>query len=88
MATLKDDKFDLFMHLFNYGIPDTMYPKEEIPISFNIMNGDFIKTYESSVSERKMRKFALDKISHTQVSKQMKIIGKENQKKVLIVTGI
>lgn len=76
MATLKN-KFDSFMFLFNYGVPDIMEPREEEPLSYNIINGDFIKTYKSSVSEKKMRGLALDKISNMQVSKQMKIVEPE-----------
>lgn len=74
MATVKNYKFDNFMYLFNYGVPDIMEPREEEPVSFNIVDGDFVRTYKSSVSEEKIRKLILDKIPHMQISKQMNII--------------
>lgn len=77
MATLENYKFNNFMFIFNYGTSIITEPRKEEPLSFNIINGDFIKTYESTVSEKKMRELALNKISHMQVSKQMKIIEPE-----------
>lgn len=77
MTTVKNNKFDKFMYSFNYDVPNITEPRKEEPLSFNIMIGDFIKVYKSSESEKKMRELALDKISHMQVSRQMKIIEPE-----------
>lgn len=74
MATVKNYKFDNFMYLFNYGVQSIMEPREEEPVLFNIIDGNFIKTYQSTVSERKMCELILDKISYTQITKEMKII--------------
>ncbi len=74
MATVKNDEFDNFMYLFNYGVPNTLYPKEEEPLYFNIIDRNHIRIYKSTNSKKQMQKLALDKIPHTQVSKEIKII--------------
>ena len=74
MATLKDYKFDNFMYVFNYGALNTTLPKEEVPISFNVIDRDHIRIYRSTNSKKQMQKLVLDKISHMQVIKKVKII--------------
>lgn len=74
MATLKEYKFDSFMHVFNYGVLNTTLPKEEVPISFNVIDRDHIRIYRSTNSKKQMQKLVLDKISHMQVTKKVKII--------------
>lgn len=74
MVTVKNYKLENFIFVFNNGAPNIVMPREEEPVSFNIINGDYIETYKSTNSEKQTRRLALDKISHMQVSKKMKII--------------
>ena len=62
------------MHVFNYGVLNTTLPKEEVPISFNIIDRDHIRIFRSTNSKKQMQKLALSKISHMQITKKVKII--------------
>lgn len=74
MTNIEDLVRKEFVCLFNEGVPNTIEPKEEEPISFNVINGEYIVSYKSTNSEKQMRTLALDKISRTQITKQMRII--------------
>lgn len=74
MVVVENCKLESFIFNFNKDVSNIVMPREEEPVSFNIIDGDYIGTYMSTNSEKQTRALVLDKISHMQVTKKMKII--------------